>query len=152
MTEVPEMKHPFTYIASLACAAGLAFGLAGIAPAQAASPANAMNNARVALVPLVSQSTVTAQVEQVQYRYRHRGHRHRWREPRRHHRRHFRGGPGFYFHFGPAPRHYAPPRRAHRLPAAHIRWCQNRYRSYRASDNTFQPYRGPRRACRSPYY
>ncbi|HEV7434516.1 MAG TPA: BA14K family protein, partial [Pseudorhizobium sp.] len=26
------------------------------------------------------------------------------------------------------------------------------YRSYRASDNTFQPYNGPRRSCRSPYY
>lgn len=34
---------------------------------------------------------------------------------------------------------------------AHIDWCYNRYRSYRASDNTFQPYNGPRRQCRSPY-
>lgn len=34
---------------------------------------------------------------------------------------------------------------------AHIQWCYNRYRSYRASDNTFQPYNGPRRACVSPY-
>nr|WP_265518205.1 BA14K family protein [Nitratireductor luteus] len=30
-------------------------------------------------------------------------------------------------------------------------WCRDRYRSYRASDNTFQPYKGPRRICRSPY-
>ncbi len=35
---------------------------------------------------------------------------------------------------------------------AHINWCYNRYRSYRAYDNTFQPYHGPRRACNSPYY
>jgi len=32
-----------------------------------------------------------------------------------------------------------------------VRWCDNRYRSYRASDNSFQPYNGPRRQCRSPY-
>ncbi len=34
---------------------------------------------------------------------------------------------------------------------AHVRWCYNRYRSYRASDNTYQPYNGPRRQCNSPY-
>jgi hypothetical protein len=34
---------------------------------------------------------------------------------------------------------------------AHVRWCYERYRSYRASDNTFQPYNGPRRQCISPY-
>ncbi|MGV3652562.1 MAG: BA14K family protein, partial [Devosia sp.] len=27
----------------------------------------------------------------------------------------------------------------------------DRYRSYRASDNTFQPYNGPRQQCVSPY-
>lgn len=35
--------------------------------------------------------------------------------------------------------------------SAHVRWCYERYRSYRASDNTFQPNSGPRRQCRSPY-
>ncbi|TIP33596.1 MAG: BA14K family protein, partial [Mesorhizobium sp.] len=29
--------------------------------------------------------------------------------------------------------------------------CHDRYRSYRAWDNTFQPYNGPRRQCISPY-
>ncbi|UDF30549.1 UNVERIFIED_ORG: BA14K family protein [Roseateles sp. XES5] len=33
----------------------------------------------------------------------------------------------------------------------HVSWCANRYRSYRAYDNTFQPYGGPRRQCISPY-
>jgi hypothetical protein len=33
----------------------------------------------------------------------------------------------------------------------HVSWCMNRFRSYRASDNTFQPYSGPRRQCSSPY-
>lgn len=34
---------------------------------------------------------------------------------------------------------------------AHVRWCYDRYRSYRVSDNTWQPYQGPRRQCYSPY-
>ncbi|NGN40467.1 BA14K family protein [Mesorhizobium sp. CGMCC 1.15528] len=34
---------------------------------------------------------------------------------------------------------------------AHVRWCYNRYRSYRAADNTFQPNYGPRQQCASPY-
>lgn len=34
---------------------------------------------------------------------------------------------------------------------AHVRWCYDRYRSYRAYDNTFQPYNGPRQQCWSPY-
>ena len=33
----------------------------------------------------------------------------------------------------------------------HTSWCYSRYRSYRAYDNTFQPYNGPRRQCYSPY-
>lgn len=35
--------------------------------------------------------------------------------------------------------------------SAHVEWCYNRYRSYRAYDNTFQPYNGPRQQCYSPY-
>lgn len=34
---------------------------------------------------------------------------------------------------------------------AHVEWCYNRYKSYRAYDNTFQPYNGPRQQCYSPY-
>jgi hypothetical protein len=29
----------------------------------------------------------------------------------------------------------------------HTQWCYNRYRSYRATDNTFQPNSGPRQQC-----
>lgn len=46
------------------------------------------------------------------------------------------------------------PQPVYRVPAynnSHIQWCYNRYRSYRASDNTFQPYNGPRQQCYSPY-
>jgi hypothetical protein len=33
----------------------------------------------------------------------------------------------------------------------HVAWCENRWRSYRAYDNTYQPSYGPRRVCVSPY-
>jgi hypothetical protein len=59
------------------------------------------------------------------------------------------------------PRRYIEPRRViRRAPARprivnvgtlHVKWCYSKYRSYRASDNTFQPYHGPRKRCRSPY-
>ncbi|TKT79315.1 BA14K family protein [Aquamicrobium sp. LC103] len=44
-----------------------------------------------------------------------------------------------------------PPVRYRPRGNAHVDWCYARYRSYRASDNTFQPYNGPRRQCISPY-
>ncbi|PKA41708.1 BA14K family protein [Rhizobium sullae] len=47
------------------------------------------------------------------------------------------------------PRYYAPA--GYNGGNAHTRWCYNQYRSYRAWDNTFQPYYGPRRQCVSPY-
>jgi hypothetical protein len=49
-----------------------------------------------------------------------------------------------------APRYYY--RRTYYGGNGHVRWCYARYRSYRAYDDTFQPYHGPRQACVSPYY
>jgi hypothetical protein len=74
-------------------------------------------------------------------------------------RQHYRGGSGFYFGLGVVPSYnyyvaprYIAPRPSYRsASSAHVRWCYDRYRSYRAWDNTFQPYHGPRRQCRSPY-
>lgn len=43
------------------------------------------------------------------------------------------------------------PRRYYYAGNSHTSWCYNRYRSYRASDNTYQPYYGARRQCVSPY-
>ncbi|MDO1584399.1 BA14K family protein [Rhizobium oryzicola] len=37
------------------------------------------------------------------------------------------------------------------LLSEHVAWCGARYSSYRAEDNTYQPYSGPRRTCQSPY-
>jgi hypothetical protein len=58
---------------------------------------------------------------------------------------------GYYndgYYVQPAPRRYY---RTQRLSSAHVQWCYDRYRSYRARDNTFQPYGGPRQQCWSPY-
>ncbi len=41
-----------------------------------------------------------------------------------------------------------PAYRGHSAYRSHAAWCASRYRTYRASDNTFQPYNGPRRQCR----
>ncbi|MBZ9675952.1 BA14K family protein [Mesorhizobium sp. ES1-1] len=54
----------------------------------------------------------------------------------------------YNYYDAPAPRRYY---RAGRLSNAHVQWCYDRYRSYRAYDNTFQPYNGPRQQCWSPY-
>lgn len=37
------------------------------------------------------------------------------------------------------------------LPAAHVEWCANRYRSYRPQDNSYRAYSGEIRPCVSPY-
>ncbi|MET3600476.1 BA14K family protein [Martelella mangrovi] len=44
------------------------------------------------------------------------------------------------------------PQQAYGLNPKHYNWCESRYRSYRPSDNSFQPYNGPRKQCLSPYY
>lgn len=56
----------------------------------------------------------------------------------------------------PGPTYYepAPVRRVYRsgnYGQAHVQWCYDRYRSYDARSNTFQPYNGPRQQCYSPY-
>lgn len=138
------------------------------------SPVNAMPRAAVA----TEAQTAVDPVTPVQYRRHDRdGYRsyHGRRDFRRLPPRHgFRGGyynghrgyrdyrpgyrrhNGFWFPLGAfatgaiiggavaAPRAYAG-------GSAHVNWCVNRYRSYRVSDNTFQPNVGPRRACISPY-
>jgi len=89
----------------------------------------------------------------------------RWRH-HRHHRRDFNdsalflglglglpaydeyyGGPTYYEPSYPPRRYY----RTQRLSSAHVEWCYNRYRSYRARDNSFKPNYGPRQQCFSPF-
>lgn len=44
------------------------------------------------------------------------------------------------------------PREDDQSARAHIAWCSDHYRTYRRSDNSFQPQRGEREECRSPYW
>ncbi|WP_439273218.1 BA14K family protein [Pseudochrobactrum sp. HB0163] len=90
-----------------------------------------------------------------------RSHRHgHWRHHRPYYRPYYRPYHKPYYrpYYQPHYRYYRPaPPRYYRERVirpgrnAHINWCYNRYRSYRASDNTFQPHYGPRRQCYSPY-
>lgn len=136
------MRH---ILSGLALCSVLVVGLAAGTPAAQAAGASA---GRI----VAAQSGDTSAVVEVHDRRRHH----------RHLRRHHRPRAGFFFEFGTrpyyppyyhAPRYprYAHPRPVYRLSKAHVRWCYNRYRSYRASDNTFQPYHGPRKPCISPY-
>lgn len=43
------------------------------------------------------------------------------------------------------------PRAAPRMTSSHVRWCESRYRTYRAYDNTYVPRAGVRAQCMSPY-
>lgn len=102
---------------------------------------------------------------------------HRDRRDNRHRRDFQRRGNNYYFNGHRGFRHHRPGYRQYNgwwFPAAafiagaiisgsvnqgpvvrggnaHVQWCYDRYRSYRAWDNTFQPYNGPRRQCYSPY-
>jgi len=44
-----------------------------------------------------------------------------------------------------------PPAQQARLPAAHVSWCADRYRSYNPDDNSYMSYSGQQRPCVSPY-
>jgi hypothetical protein len=146
------------------------FCLAAFAPAGAAPI--------VAQKPAVEITGSSGLVE-VQYRDRHRRdfrdrHQHKRRGFYRHHKRGYYNGHRGYRHKRHGYRHYNgywfPPaafsfgviiggnnrgsvgvRPGYTNPQ-HVRWCHNKYRSYDQRTNTFQPYHGPRRECRSPYY
>jgi len=163
-----RMNHATKGIRRIALAAGLAIA-AGLAmsPTAGAMPA--------AKLPAAAAPTTAGDVVKVGGRGHvsvgirwHGGHvyynGYRGYQYKRHGYRHYRG------HWFPhrafvivVPRQryipvrpYQPPRRVApriiRLSHAHVRWCDAKYRSYRVSDNTFQPYHGPRKPCVSPYY
>ncbi|MFC3072706.1 BA14K family protein [Shinella pollutisoli] len=97
-------------------------------------------------------------VEQVQYGRRIIKERHHWRGHRgyRHHRPGYRRhSDGWWYPLAAFGIGTIVGGAIANQPAAggnaHVNWCANRYRSYRAYDNTFQPYNGPRQQCISPY-
>ena len=85
----------------------------------------------------------------------------------RRHYRHVRPptGPQLYYsyHYDHIPAYPVPifksihpplvvrPAVRYRAISHHAAWCHARYRSYRAHDNSFQPYHGGRTQCWSPY-
>ncbi|WEX11400.1 BA14K family protein [Chelativorans sp. AA-79] len=157
------MKRALTTLAFCAFAA---LGLSATAPAAQAAALSAGAAANAAPVT-TAQPADLVQVDHRDRRHWRRGHdRRHWRHHRNWDRRHhWRRAPrsGFTLEFGTGGYRYGPPpyyarpryvvpRRAYGLPAAHVNWCHAKYRSYRASDNSFQPYHGPRRACISPYW
>ncbi len=120
------------------------------------------------MAPQASQQA--SNVEQVQFRndrrerriWRERGSRHGWyrghrgyRDYRRGYRRHNDGlwyplaafGAGALI--GGAISSSQRP--AYAGSGSHVQWCANRYRTYRASDNTYVPRAGVRAYCNSPY-
>lgn len=76
----------------------------------------------------------------------HRGYRHK-RPGYRYHNGYWFPALAFTLFLAPQIRQ----ERAIQLTEAHYRWCDDRYRSYRRWDNSFQPYHGPRKPCVSPY-
>ncbi|TKT80082.1 BA14K family protein [Aquamicrobium sp. LC103] len=157
-------------LSAILLAAALGLGLGGAGPASAAGAAPAPSIA-------VPSDNGVVQVQDRWDRRQWRGDRRDWRRDhrrewrgrdddrrwRRHHHRHHRphyrprphiefwyGGPAYRPPYYARPPVYAP--RRHVRPAGdHYSWCASRYRSYRAYDNTFQPYYGPRRQCVSPF-
>lgn len=127
-------------------ARSVALAFTSIAPAQAATFAG---------VPVPEASAV----EKVQYRYdrRQRHAERHWhgrrgsRERRAGYRRHSDGWwyPLTAFGLGAAVGSAIANNRD--AGGSHVSWCANRYRSYRAYDNTFQPNYGPRKGCVTPY-
>jgi len=105
-------------------------------------PANAMQKIGQPIQP-------SSQIEQAQVTIKYknwRGHR-GYRNARPGYRRH---SDGFWYPRAAFTLKVAPGVRI-KVGPRHARWCRDRYRSYRASDNTYVVRRGVRRACRSPF-
>lgn len=117
----------------------LASALSAIMATAAMVPAQAM--------PVPERASAQTDIQQVKViiRYGHwRGHRgYRYHRPG--YRRHVDGFwyPATVFSLGVVIG-------AQPMHRSHVRWCRDRYRSYRVSDDTFQPNDGPRRRCISP--
>ncbi|MEP9388613.1 BA14K family protein [Mesorhizobium sp. KR9-304] len=145
----------FSYVRNGMLALGVA---AGLSVPAAAAPLSGPS--RTAIAPAAAEAD-TMQIHYRRYNRRYDcyrfggcgyyGRRNDWRY--RYYRPYRHYNPGIYLGLGvPIYRYYAQPRRYYRDGgSAHVRWCYDRYRSYRAWDNTYQPYHGPRRQCWSPY-
>jgi hypothetical protein len=137
-------------IASI-CAAAMLVGMLGAAPASAATyhyGGAQVQNAQFS-IQFGSGDRHDRFERRGKYHYYngHRGSRER-RSGWRHHRGYWFPPTAFSFGITIHPRSHHRPAR---LSRQHVVWCDNRYISYRVSDDTFQPYHGPRQRCISPY-
>ena len=152
------------FTSTLCTAVAVSFAMLSYSPATAAPvfvPNGSANNG-------VIQVQTRMQIEEAQQpRYRQRANRDFYRRGDHYYYHGHRGyrykRPGYRYYNGwwfPAGAFIAGaiiggaitnPPGYYRGSSAHVRWCHNRYRSYREWDNTFQPYNGPRRQCYSPY-
>jgi hypothetical protein len=131
--------------ASLMLAAGLSavFAMSSIVPAQALPNVPQRMDVQPAQSGIeLARAKVKVKVWRGNRNWRgHRGYRAKRYGYRRHHN-------GYWYPRSAFTVRIAPRARA---GGGHMRWCRNHYASYRASDNTFKPYNGQRRVCRSPY-
>lgn len=104
----------------------------------------------VAAMPTTSQpAKLASNIEQAKVVIKYgnwRGHR-GYRNRRAGYRRHT---DGFWYPPAAFTVRVAPGVRV-RVGPAHARWCRDRYRTYRSSDNTFVVKGRGRQVCRSPY-
>jgi hypothetical protein len=141
-------------------AAGLIGGamlLSGTSPASAATLPS----------PALTAPGDTAMVEEVQRRRGDRVHRYdrsrhgpRYRTVRPGYRHYYGGyyysspwwhGPGFGFGITVPGFSFGLTAPGVGLPAAHVQWCMNRYRTYDPATDTYIPRVGQRARCSSPY-
>lgn len=148
-------------LSGLSALVALTFGLSAVAP-SAAAPAFAPATPQAASDTLDvqynqkwrrSDNRVENRMDRGEGRFERRGNRSYYNGHRGydHQRRGYRQHNGAWF---PAAAFIAgailggaidnPPAARGR---SHAEWCSDRYRSYRASDNTFQPNNGPRKQC-----
>jgi hypothetical protein len=130
-------------------------------------PASAMPFSPVPVPAVASSANPGGQVTEVQYR-RDREERRRYRHDRRHRDGYYNGHRGYRERRSGYRQHngYWFPLAAFATGAiiggavasqprasggSHTQWCANRYRTYRAYDNTYVSSPGVRRSCNSPY-
>ena len=135
-----------------ACAAAIALGGAAAPGLASAAP----------VVPRIKTEAANPNLTQVEYRgdrFRWRGGNPYWRGHRgyKHRRSGFSNHNGWWF---PAGAFIAgaiisgainSARPSSNYGSAHVNWCNDRYRTYRSSDNTYMSSAGYRRECNSPY-
>ncbi|MGN6303556.1 MAG: BA14K family protein [Mesorhizobium sp.] len=126
----------------------VALGVTGVVPSEAAP---------VAPINQATTPTVHSDIQTIQYKKRPRYRTGHWKgySGQRHRRPGYRRhSDGFWYPlaaFGLGAAIGGAIANQPRGGSAHVQWCYDHYRSYRASDNTFQPNNGPRKQCRSPY-